>query len=208
MTGKDVATAQDRDAVQMEALSRKLDEMIATVPGDEGDALISMIDALITADRIDDLDAPWRNEGMEDYLNQPLNVVSIKKVPSDIADGPGWFLVVSAVQAESGEVVSVTTSSVMIMVSLILAHNRGWLPHIFIPRQASKPTKNGYYPMHLEVYRAPKANPNASRAAEATERVIRQREEAAARRAAAAPEPEPATARRGPAPDAGEVPGF
>ncbi|MCL6626645.1 MAG: hypothetical protein K6T68_08695, partial [Alicyclobacillus shizuokensis] len=53
----------------------------------------------------------------------------------------------------SGERLTVTTGSVSIVAQLARAVAIGALPLRCIPRVANKPTKQGYYPQHLEISR-------------------------------------------------------
>jgi hypothetical protein len=137
-----------------------------------------------------------------------MDIDNVRKHPSDFPGGPGWFLIADAVIVATGEITTVMTGSTTNMAQLLVARNLGLLPLRCVPRVAEKPTENGFYPQHLQVYRNGMAlSPAAERPrtdkpghrdgrpiAESTARVK-------AQRLAAAPEPAPAF-------DVPETPGF
>jgi hypothetical protein len=73
--------------------------------------------------------------------------------PRDYAEGLGVFLVCRVDQPHVGEEFILTTGSVSIVAQLVRAHTQGWLPLQVVPRKAAKPSRNGYFPMHLELVR-------------------------------------------------------
>lgn len=161
-----MAVQEAKELAQREAQNLRLREMLEQVPGQPDDPIAGMMEQLLTAERIEDLDTPWNAEGLADSIGRVLAFHSIKRMVSDIEDGPGFYLVCSVTDTHTGEMTTKTTSSVMVMVQLIIAHTNGWLPGLFIPRKAEKATKRGYYPLHLEVYRGPVAG-GADRRAQA-----------------------------------------
>jgi hypothetical protein len=203
-----VATRPPVDPAVRAAQNAKLAELALKVPGQEGDALASMIEQLLTAERVEDLDAPWSSQGLKDFLGVPIMIASIKRMVSDIADGPGFYLIITGAHAETGESITASTSAVMVMVQLIMAHTNNFLPAIFIPREAERPTADGYYPMHLEVYRGVKVSAKGENLADRAARLVRETRKARAD-AASAQEPAPAPATPAAGRDQAETePGF
>lgn len=141
-------------AVMPPAVRERFMALFEQVPeADAEEATLSIITEILGAQDPDDLDAPWLGQGMRKLQGRVLKVNSIKRLPSEFAAGPGWYLGCDCVLTADGESLFVTTGSVAIMVQLITAFTRGWLPHEFVPRQAERASRRGFYPMHLEVVR-------------------------------------------------------
>jgi hypothetical protein len=131
-----------------------LTALLASVPEADDDAYVGIIRQLMSAESVADLDAPWTTRSLEAFVDSPLRVLNIHKMPSDFDEGLGTYLVVDAVVPGLGEKFTVTTGSVNVVVQLVKAHTLGALPLLCIPRRSKRPTANGYYPMHLEIVRA------------------------------------------------------
>lgn len=144
-------------AVMAPAIRERFDALFTNVPvADVDEATLAIITEIMAADDPDDLDSPWLGQGMRKLQGRVLRVDSIKRLPSDYKEGPGWYLGCDCSLTEVGEKLFVTTGSVAIMVQLIVAHLKGWLPMEVVPRQAERASANGYYPMHLEIVRRPR----------------------------------------------------
>lgn len=141
-------------AVIPPALVERFNALFADVPeADPEEATVSIVMAIVGAESPDDLDDPWAGQGMRKLQGRLLDVQSIKRLPSDFVDGPGWYLGCDCLLETSGEKLFVTTGSLPIMAQLATAHIRGWLPIKVVPRQAERPSRNGYFAMHLEIAR-------------------------------------------------------
>lgn len=183
-------------------LNARLEAMIQEVPDAGDDAVLRMVEQLFTAQSIEDLDKPWSTQGLARYLDQVVHVQSIEKMPSDFPDGSPYFFVCHGVLRATGEEATLTTSAVMVMVQLIIAHARDMLPMDVVPRQATRPTKSGYYPQHLEVYREGRTILDQRETPRQAPRPSAPRPVERPTRADARPAPAPKTA------DADEKPGF
>ena len=148
--GANVPATQDGPTVLSAGVIAAYEAMIETVPESGGDGMDSILEAIAQAESPDDLDAPWRSAGLEDYINVPLVIRAIRKVPSDYQGGLPWFLVADAVVVPTGELVTITTGAVAPVAQLVRAYHQGWLPWTVIPRQSDRASKSGYYPQHLE----------------------------------------------------------
>lgn len=141
-------------AVMPPAVRERFMALFSGVPeADPEEATLSILAAIVSAQDPDDLDDPWLGQGMRKMLGRVLVVQSIKRLPSDFTDGPGWYLGCETVVQASGESLFVTTGSLPIMAQLATAYIRGWLPLNVVPRQAERKSRNGYYAMHLEIAR-------------------------------------------------------
>lgn len=149
--GGDVIPAPTGEAVALHSSTVQVYEsMIEAVPDAGADGIEGILDALARATDVRDLDAPWRSAGLDAYLNVELTVTGIRKLPSDYAGGLSWFLIIDGATAD-GEVVSITTGATMVVAQLVRAFALGGLPVRVIPRQSERPSRNGYYPQHLEI---------------------------------------------------------
>lgn len=125
--------------------------MMDDIPEAGGDAFESIIGAIIRVGDVRDLDAPWRSAGMGELANQRIRIDAIRKSPSDFPGGLPFFLLCDGAFVETGEVFTVTTGAVSVVVQLAKAHQLGALPLVCIPRVADRPSKSGNFPMHLEM---------------------------------------------------------
>lgn len=142
-----------RDLEARQTINRLILEKLETVEGRSEQAGLEMFMQILNATTLDELDRPWNGNGMGDFIDKRIRIDAIRQEPSSFKDGPGVFLIASGMEYGSGQVISFMTSSVYEMAQLLVAHTGGMLPADFIPRVAVKPTENGYYPRHLEVYR-------------------------------------------------------
>lgn len=126
------------------------ESMLGAIPEGGDDAWERILGQLANAADVRDLDAPWRSDGMRDYANQPLVITEVKRSPSAFTAGVGWFLVVQAATRD-GVLHTITTGAVGIVGQLVKAYNLDALPLRCIPRVADRPTRRGYFPMHLEI---------------------------------------------------------
>lgn len=127
--------------------------MIADVPDAGGEGMDAILRSLATATDVADLDAPWRSGNLEAFLNMPLVVTGIRKLPSDYDGGLPYFLVVDAGVRATGELVTITTGAVSVVAQLVKAHQLDAFPLTVIARRADRPSRSGFYPLHLEVVR-------------------------------------------------------
>lgn len=192
MSSKEVAVKPTVDVAKREAIIAKLIEMGADVPGQDGDGLVNILEQLLSATSLDDLDKPWNSEGMEKYLGRTIRIDSIQKNESRFRDGVPFYLLAFGVDLATGEAVTFTTSAQAVIVQLLLAHSRKWFPWIAIPRESDEATEAGYYPQHLETARAnPSGGDRHQRIREATDKVFAGRQDRAAARDQAPPAPVP-----------------
>lgn len=141
-------------AVMPPALVDRLHILLAEIPeADPEEATMSILRQILEAESPEELDDPWDGEGMKKLIGRLVQVNALKRLPSDFEDGPDWYLGCDCLLVETRESVFVTTGSVPVMVQLIHAHQKGWLPMQVVPRLAERKSRAGYYPMHLEIAR-------------------------------------------------------
>jgi hypothetical protein len=107
---------------------------------------------LAAADSPEALNEPWDTQAqdMATYVGSTLIVRSVAKAQSDFAGGLPWFLIVDAIDEDTGEAVTLTTGSANIVMQLTKAYVMGWLPRRVMVEVSEKATKNGYYPQRLQ----------------------------------------------------------
>lgn len=151
--GELVPITDGEPAVLSPQVIEAYESMIETVPDAGGGGFDSILRAIATATDAADLDAPWRSEGIKEFANARLRVLGIRKMPSDFEGGLAWFLIIDAAIVATGEVIAVTTGALSVVAQLVKAHQLGAFPCIVTPRVATRPSRNGYYPVHLEFER-------------------------------------------------------
>lgn len=124
--------------------------MLSQVPdaGDQG--IEAILEQIAQATTPGDLDAPWNAGGFGALAGIPIRVYGIRKMPSDFGSGLSFFLVVDGARLDSGEKITATTGSVSVVAQLVKAWSLDAFPWDVVPTLAKRPTKDGYYPMHLE----------------------------------------------------------
>lgn len=153
MTGTELVIKQTGEVATPEAINNYLTAIMEKLPEqDEGD-ISGIIAAIINAEDSDGLDSPWQSAGMKKFKNHAIRIDSIKRMDSDFSESLPYYLLCEGVVLATGEHQAFTTSSVSIMAQLLVAWDRKLWPLVVYPRVARKPTKKGYYPMHLEIFR-------------------------------------------------------
>lgn len=127
--------------------------LLDQVPEPDDNASARIVMAILGSEDPEQLDAAWEAEGMRDYLDHVIRVKDIVKMPSAYTTGLGCFLVCQVDEPHIGEEFIVTTGSVAIVAQLVKAKVAGWLPLEVVPKQSERPSRNGYFPMHLEMVR-------------------------------------------------------
>lgn len=150
-TAKELIAYESQILTAAQSVGLDLTPLLAQVPEADDDAYVGIIRQLLGAQSAADLAAPFSMNGLQEYLNTAITVWAIKRMPSDFDSGLGLYLVCDITAAGSEQHVNVSTGSTNVIVQLVKAHVAGWLPLHCIPREAKKPTANGYTPMHLEV---------------------------------------------------------
>lgn len=153
MSGTDIVLKGTGELATPESINEYLSRIVEKLPDqDEGDAY-GILAQIINAESLEDLDSPWQSAGMKAYDGYAVEIRSIKKMPSDIPGGLDWYLLCEGIVMETGEYKAFSTSASAVLAQLLVAYDRGYFPYQCYIRIAKKPTKKGFYPMHLETYR-------------------------------------------------------
>lgn len=129
------------------------ESMIASVPDAGTEGVESILRQLAAVTDPNALDTPWQAGGLADWVGRTIIVRGIRKMPSDHPGALPWFLIIDGQDPVTGGELHLTSGSVSVVAQLVKAHAAGWFPLAFVPRLADRPTKDGFYPMHLEVAR-------------------------------------------------------
>lgn len=129
----------------------QFNQMVIMLPEVESDGGASMITQILNTVDVQELDAPWDTKDPEKLVDLLIHITDARRAPSDFAGGLGQFLVLDAVIAASGEQVTFTTGSVMVVAQVVKAFVLDALPLACVLRKSERPTADGFYPQHLEI---------------------------------------------------------
>lgn len=153
MTSTELVIKPTGEVATAESINSYLTAILEQIPfQDEGD-VTGILAQIINSESVLELDSPWQSAGMGKYNGYAIEITSIKRIESDYPGGLGWYLLCEGTVMESGEYKAFTTSAVAVMAQLLVAYSRGFFPYQVYVRIATKPTKKGFYPLHLETYR-------------------------------------------------------
>jgi len=150
-TGTGVMVPPDAGLTIRDDLVDTYTTMMLAVPEAGGEGMDNILDQLARATTVAQLDQPWRSGGLGDYRDRPIIITGMRRMPSDYTGGLGWFLVLDIVDPSTGETAVVTTGSMSVVAQLVKAWVMDAFPLAVIPRLSRKPTKDGFYPQHLDI---------------------------------------------------------
>lgn len=129
---------------------RRLVAMVEAIPEPESGDDSAILTALLDAQTYDDINAPWRADGMLPYLGREIIIRGARRLASDFENGLGYFLALDIVDPETGESHVALTGSTSILAQLAAVHRvNGW-PIRATPVQAKR-AKPGRTPaQHLD----------------------------------------------------------
>jgi hypothetical protein len=126
-------------------------DMARVLPTAEEDASMSIVAQILQATTVEELDAPWRDTDGEALIGVTFEAQSVTLHQSDYTEGLGVFLRVEGVRLDNGEVVSFSTGSVSTVAQLVRAFTLNAFPFVAEIVKADRPTKKGYFPLHLKI---------------------------------------------------------
>lgn len=146
-TGKDTAIAPRLVHGDVIAV---YESILEDVPDAGGEGIEAILEQLAAAGSVAELNSPWEAGGLKGYVDTPLVVTGIRKMPSDFDGGLSYFLVIDGAVRATGEKIAATSGSISVVAALLRCYNMGAFPVVAIPRYAKRETKDGNRPMHLE----------------------------------------------------------
>lgn len=88
--------------------------------------------------------------GLRQHLDQPFELISVDFQRSEFEQGQPFYTVMHAVDPASGEKLVLTTGARKITAQVFQLARKDWLPQVVVCKQATRPTRDGYYPLRLE----------------------------------------------------------
>lgn len=115
--------------------------------GPEPDPMLAILERIMAAGGIEDLPGiantlPWKLA-----LGRPFEVIDWRDRESDYDQGLARYMLVDAIDLETGEKVTLSTGAANVMAFLFVAKRRGWLPVQMQVVEASRPTEKGFKPL-------------------------------------------------------------
>jgi len=146
---KVVKSSVEHDVEQSRAAA--IARAISCIPEQSAGDVEDLIDTIMSVERPEDLDRPWRKDSARDLIGVTLRVDSVTRSPSTLDSKIGQYVVVRGVRLDTSETVAVTTSSAMIMVQLARAVQAGWLPIVARIVRAGDGRPGQSPPLRLEI---------------------------------------------------------
>lgn len=143
----------DAPVISQDVLNALL-EAVEQIPAEGGGGMDGMLETLLAARSIDDLNRPWNGTSGRELAGRRLRLTDVIRRPSQFEDGPQLFLVVTCADAKTGERITMTTSALAVILQIAIAWNLHMFPLLVDVVVADKPTARGYYPYHLTVLAA------------------------------------------------------
>ena len=149
----DVAEQESAEVslISNKALIQQFAEMAIMIPGDDENAVETILQTVLMAQSWDQLDAPWQTSDIEDVLNKELILKHAKRLPSTFTGGLGTFLVLFLEDPKTHQEYVKSSGSISIVGQVACAYARDWMPLKVKWRRAERASNNGFYPQHLQV---------------------------------------------------------
>jgi hypothetical protein len=108
-------------------LMQEFAQMVTTVPVYEGGSAEGLLQRILSATSVNQLDSAWSEERAIP-IGRPVFITGIQAAPSDYPGGLGFYLIASTVQPSTGEVGEYTIGAQMVVAQLVKAHVLGEFP--------------------------------------------------------------------------------
>lgn len=135
-------------------LIAKVRDLVAGIPDNDDAGAENIINQLLAAETVDDLNSPWEGTSGRKLAGKRLRVLGITARRSSFDGGTGIFLVADAVDVGTGERSVFTTSALSCVIQLAQAHKLAMFPLLVEVVVAERPTARGFYPYHFKVLAA------------------------------------------------------
>lgn len=133
-------------------VSKYLDDMKAAADRSDDDVQRAIIGRILRSDTVADILAPQAIEHARDLVDQPLTIKSVRVQESDFDEGPGIYAVCEAEVLDDGRTTTFSCGGSNVLAQLYRLAQLNALPVDLVIKRATKPTKNGFYPLWLEAY--------------------------------------------------------
>jgi hypothetical protein len=136
--------------------------LIEDIPDVTDDPTPRMAAAILNAEDPEDWEAIFKGRSIKDSAGAKVRFVALRKAPSAFEGPIPYFLIADVINLDTGEADILTISSVMSMLQLVTANERGWLPLDAEVVRKATPTRRGFHPIHLKAITPPKPISQAS----------------------------------------------
>lgn len=137
-----------------EALLAQFKPILDSIPWDEDDDGTGILTRMLEAQTWEDLNVLGNLPSLESLSPCRLKVLKIAKRESDLGGRMPVYLLVDAVNPDSGEMVKFNTSAGQPFLAMAMLHHMGNLPALIEVKPSDKPTRRGYRPLNLTVLAA------------------------------------------------------
>ena len=131
-------------------LAETIKEILATVPDVVEDPTPTMIAAVLHMAGPEEWESLFAAESFKDLNGKRLQINAFRASPSQYEGRLGVFLILDAIDLETGEARIVTCGSEMAMAQVLNAWDKGRLPVRVEVFKKETPTKRGYFPMRFK----------------------------------------------------------
>lgn len=132
-----------------EQAMEKFVEAIMLFPEGEDDGTGIILDILNATDWEDLKDNGSGLPNAQKLIGKDLVFLDGTRHPSTIEGGLPWYLIVNAIDRETGEAIRFNTSAGSVLSKLIKLKALGKWPFRGVISKAEKPTRGGFYPLDL-----------------------------------------------------------
>lgn len=131
------------------AAAHKLRELLSVIPVADDNGNAAIIESLMSAGSVLDLNRPWDATGAREFAGKLLRIDALKALPSRFEGGIRAFLVIEGWNVDDDQPATLTTSALSVVVQSARLYAEGWLPAWCRVEIATTPTERGFYPYHL-----------------------------------------------------------
>lgn len=134
-----------------EAMVERFNKAMGEIPDAGTTGVEGIVAQIMSVENVAQLGSAWESENTKALVGKVVQITGLSKMESDLPEGLPYFLIVQYLDTETGEVGTFTTGTVSVVAQLAKAYAEGWLPLDCRVEQSKRPTKDGYYPLHLKV---------------------------------------------------------
>lgn len=124
---------------------------------DAEESALGMLAQILTAGDVDEMFAAMQMERAKEMCGgEPggrsfvMDITGARPMKSSFTEGPGTFVIVSAVEVASGRKFQFTTGARAVQASIAMAMHKQWLPLRCVMTIRRQATQRGFYPLNLE----------------------------------------------------------
>ena len=125
--------------------------------GDAEESAMGMLAQILTAGDLDEMFSAMQMERAKEMCGgEPggrsfvMDITGARPMKSTFEEGPGTFVIISAIEVASGRKFQFTTGARAVQASVAMAMHKGWLPMRCVLVIRRKATARGFYPLNLE----------------------------------------------------------